>query len=478
MGNRSFLYIQSGAGDQQRTTEVAEANNNFPTLWRILLASGERGEAITGQSVFGDAGTDNLTSDARAALDRLRTLTHYIAHHPLSGNSRGGFLKRLIAKPAQPSDEEVQLVRQLEAAIQYLQTEVDALSQFDAPRFSANIDELAWLSDYGDGDGDIDENGEYDEHSIANGYQRFIEEEAGACNTLWRELQSQMSNKDTLGVRETLLDAGAMRVDCAAPVDWRHWAWGFGVSGFAHVYFQRPYGEPPRKISYQDFMATSGGKLGDCLAYGLYSFCSEGRWGVQYAEADGWRIVQHAQWDEMRQETGNGAYFLSWVRRDGKYGLIHPEEDAVTLVREPAFDQVWHFEGRVAFVMVGDKGGLIGTDGAWRLEPCLDAFGDYEYDSNYERSYAWAAVGDGYGFLDEDGKWSVPPQYDEIGDICPGVSAAMRKGDVWGLMDLRSGQWFSAPQWASLEWSAEREAFLAGPDHIVALDSEGKRLAD
>ena len=82
MGNRSYLYLVSADAEDHRV-RFAEANNNFPSLWQILLASGEAAPAITDQRVFGDAGTDNLAADADSALERLRSLAEFVREHPL-----------------------------------------------------------------------------------------------------------------------------------------------------------------------------------------------------------------------------------------------------------------------------------------------------------------------------------------------------------------------------------------------------------
>ncbi|WP_431819920.1 PoNe immunity protein domain-containing protein [Burkholderia sp. F1] len=201
MGNRAWLYIQGGA----RSAQVAESNNHFPILWRILLAAGASGTAITDQRVFGDAGTGNLTSDAGAALERLRTLAAFLSRH-----SRRG--------------EEPWLARQLDGAVQYLGEQVARLTGADAcPRFSANLDELSWLSDADD----------------------FIATSRDACNTTWRQVQEYMAQGSAHGVRK------ALHID--RPADW---VWGFGFGGLSHAYFSRQ--QPPREMTYADFMASGG----------------------------------------------------------------------------------------------------------------------------------------------------------------------------------------------------------------------------
>src|SRR5688572_1502675 len=91
MGNRSWLYLEhrlsgddDGADPEETSAdEIAEANNNFPVLWQLLLADGAAGDAIDHQRVFGDAGTDNLASDAHAALARIRQLHAFVERHPM-----------------------------------------------------------------------------------------------------------------------------------------------------------------------------------------------------------------------------------------------------------------------------------------------------------------------------------------------------------------------------------------------------------
>src|SRR5574343_232946 len=128
MGNRSFLYVLSSSGE--RCEEFAEANNNFPILWQILLADGEPGEAIEHQRVFGNNDTDNLVADADAALARVKTLAACVREHPM--------LPRL--------PEIAQQFEGLETLLgQLIDSHRDAPG--GAPKFSANLDELSWMDD-------------------------------------------------------------------------------------------------------------------------------------------------------------------------------------------------------------------------------------------------------------------------------------------------------------------------------------------
>lgn len=198
MGNRSWLYLQAGDGDDARTIALAESNNHFPLLWRVLLADGGAGDAITDQRVFGDAGTPNLTSDARAALARLSRLASFVVAYPLPGDD-----------PA--------LARQFDAVVRHLGESIEALGDaHGAARFSANLDELSWL----DG-GDPND---------------YIDQERDTCTRLWWQVVNCMDFRDVRGVRDAL--------EIELPPDWRDWAWGFGFGGLLHHYFVRQ--EPPR----------------------------------------------------------------------------------------------------------------------------------------------------------------------------------------------------------------------------------------
>ena len=131
MGNRSYLYLVSADAEDHRV-QFAEANNNFPSLWQILLANGEAAPAITDQRVFGDAGTDNLAADADSALERLRSLAEFVREHPLL-------------------DQQPLLPLQFEALLAHLRASIDAVraAPGQAVRVSANLDELSWLDEGG-----------------------------------------------------------------------------------------------------------------------------------------------------------------------------------------------------------------------------------------------------------------------------------------------------------------------------------------
>ncbi|KVX13060.1 hypothetical protein WL01_20095 [Burkholderia ubonensis] len=419
MGNRAWLYLQAGAGDDARTIEFAEANNHFPVLWRVLLARGDAGEAITYQRVFGDAGTPNLVSDARAAHARINRLAAFIAAYPLKGDD-----------PA--------LARQFDAVVRHLGEQIDALGDaHGTPLLSANLDELSWCDEHGPND--------------------YIDAERDACTRLWWRVANCMDFRDVRGVRD------ALEIERAS--GWGAWAWHFGFGGMSHVYFGRQ--NPPRGVAYADF-AGEGEVHGDYLDHALYSFrARNGLWGARRDAGDAWEIVLPPEWTGLWR-SGARDWSLIWAARDGRVGLIRfDDDDGPQIVREPSFDEVWDFDDDVACVRVGDKFGLVRMDGTWVLEPSLDDFGEFA------GGLASASVDGRWGFVDRRGAWVIPPRFDAAQEFVRD-GAAVCDGDRWGLVG-RDGQWRARPEWTSLEWSAECNAYLAQrDDHAGLVDMTGR----
>ncbi|RQR52889.1 WG repeat-containing protein [Burkholderia sp. Bp9125] len=423
MGNRAWLYLQAGAGDDRRTIEFAEANNHFPMLWRVLLADGYAGDPITLQRVFGDAGTPNLVSDARAAHARIGRLAAFVAAYPLRGDG-----------PA--------LARQFDAVVRHLGEQIDALGDaHGAPLLSANLDELSWFED-----GDPDD---------------FIEAERAACTGLWWRIGNCIDFRDERGVRDAL--------EIGRAPDWDEWVWHFGFGGMSHVYFARQ--DPPRGVGYADFVGD-GITHGDYLDYELYSFrARNGLWGARRDAGDTWEIVVPPEWTGLWR-SGARDWRLVWAARDERVGLMRFDDDGPRIVHEPAFDEVWDFDDDVACVRVGDKLGLVRMDGTWVLEPLLDTLGDFV------DGLARACVDGRWGFVEPGGTWVIPPQFDDAQDGVNGEAAAVRDGEQWGIVG-RDGQWRARPEWTSLEWSAGCDAYLAQRGgHMGAVDLTGRVVVE
>ncbi|MBN3843369.1 WG repeat-containing protein [Burkholderia sp. Ac-20349] len=423
MGNRAWLYLQAADGDDARTIEFAESNNHFPLLWRVLLADGGAGDAITDQRVFGDAGTPNLASDARAAHARLSRLASFVVAHPLPGDD-----------PA--------LARQFDALLRHLGESIDALGDaHGAPRFSANLDELSWLA-----------GGEPD---------AFIDDERDTCTRLWWQVANCMDFRDVRGVRDAL--------EIEARPDWRDWAWGFGFGGVSHHYFKRQ--EPPRGVTFAE-MFDAGEVHGRWLAYDTFSFRGRnGLWGVRRESNDAWDVIVPPAWTNLWRSGAHDDRLL-WVARDGQFGLLLADEAGARVVREPAFDEVWNFTGDIACVRVGERFGLVRTDGTWVLEPLLDNFGEFS------DGLASASLDERWGFVDTNGAWVIPPRFDDAQEFVNGAVVAVCEGEHWGLVD-RDGQWRARPEWTSLEWSSECGAFIAQRgDHVGLVDLNGRTVVE
>ncbi|QQK05545.1 MULTISPECIES: WG repeat-containing protein [Burkholderia] len=423
MGNRAWLYLQAGDGDDARTIEFAESKNHFPLLWRVLLAEGGAGDAVTHQRVFGDAGTPNLASDARAAQARIGRLAAFVVAHPLPGDD-----------PA--------LARQFDALVRHLGESIDALGDaHGAPRFSANLDELSWL----DGGGPDD----------------YIDQERANCTSLWWQVANCMDFRDVRGLRD------ALEID--TPADWRDWAWGFGFGGVSHHYFRRQ--EPPRGVTFAE-MFDAGELHGNWLDHDTFSFRGRnGLWGVRREADDAWNVIVPPEWASLWRSGAHDDRLL-WVARDGKVGLLLADETGARVVHEPAFDAVWDFSEDIACVRVGERFGLVRTDGTWVLEPSLDDFGEFS------DGLASASVDERWGFIDTNGAWVIPPRFGDVQEFVNGSAVAVCEGERWGLVG-RDGQWLARPEWASLEWSVEHGAFLAQrADHVGLVDLKGRVVVE
>jgi hypothetical protein len=450
MGNRSWLYFEHSSpdvnanadhGDENEeagtsATEIADANNNFPVLWQILLADGAAGEAIDHQRVFGDAGTDNLASDAHAALARIRQLHAFVERHPM-----------LHTLP--------QIALQFEALALHLAELIDEAPDDSSPRFSANLDELSWLG------------GESDAES-------FIERNRRECNELWAEVRRCIDGGNHPGVDAAL---GIKRF-----ADWETWAWHFGFGSISHAYFDGY--EAPRDERFADFEPDEeddddddGPDYDNHLAGELWRFEVDGRWGVMRIPQDddnddrSKRItVVEPAWDDIRHAGAEDPRLL-WITLDGKSGLLLADAEAPRVLLEPQLDQDWDFEGDIATAMVGDDIGLLRTDGSWLLKPSVEEVW------SFVEGMVRARVGERIGYVDLQGQWAIAPQFKEAEDFTPfGLAPARADEGGWGLVRA-SGEWAVPPSFDILQWRFEWEAFEATREGRTGLlDARGRAV--
>ncbi|MEZ2294657.1 WG repeat-containing protein [Variovorax sp. RCC_210] len=444
MGNRSWLYFEHGNHDEQASAdEIADANNNFPVLWQILLAGGDAGDAIDRQRVFGDAGTDNLASDAHAALARIRQLHAFVERHPM-----------LHTLP--------QVALQFEALALHLAELIDQAPPHSSPRISANLDELSWLG------------GESEAES-------FIERQRRACNERWAEVRRCIDSGNHPGVDAAL---GVKRF-----ADWETWAWHVGFSGISHAYFDGY--EPPREERFADFEeeepeeSDDGLDYDDHLAGDLWRFEVDGRWGVMRVPQDddnddngdndgnsdrSRRItVVEPAWDDIRHAGANDPRLL-WISLAGRSGLLLADADAPRVLLEPQLDEDWNFEDDIATALVGDHIGLLRTDGSWLLAPSVDEVW------SFAEGMVRARVGERIGYVDLQGQWAIAPRFAEAEDFAPcGLAPArLEEEGGWGLVRA-DGEWALPPGFDLLQWRHDWEAFEATRGGKTGLlDAQGR----
>ncbi|MCC7051666.1 MAG: sel1 repeat family protein [Gemmatimonadaceae bacterium] len=422
MGNRSFLYLgtrdQIEGGDGQ---PFADANNNFPTLWRLLLADGEPTAPNTDQRVFGDAGTRNLGSRASLGIARLRHLAEGIRNHPLHGS--------------QPY-----LDLHFEALLTHCEAQIAALAPPtpDEAWFSANLDELSWL----DGDQPDD----------------FISRERDACNALAAGVAAALEAQD-FPTLDHLLEIDSFGAGFG---DWPSWAWNFGFGGIDHPYFAMR--DEPRTIPFADFQDDDDDDDGERDSYlggGLERVRENGLTGVvKTAEVVGFRMKETRrtvlippEWDAI-DTAGHNKQPLFWVRRGGRAGLLRADASGTVLLHDCELDDAWSFERagarQVAVVKLGETLGLLADDGSWIARP--DAVSPPLTEVwQFTGTHAIAASGDRQGVIGADGAWTVLPTFDSIDELQESGVAIARDGDRAQLVDVRRGEVVSSPQ-ADLQW--------------------------
>ena len=438
MGNRSWLYLEhrlSGdddSADPEETSadEIAEANNNFPVLWQLLLADGAAGDAIDHQRVFGDAGTDNLASDAHAALARIRQLHAFVERHPM-----------LHTLP--------QIAWQFEAVALHLAELIDDTPDDSAPRFSANLDELSWLGGDTEGEG-------------------FIERNRRECNELWAEVQRCIDSGNHPGVDAAL---GIQRF-----ADWEAWAWQFGFGSLSHPYFDGY--DAPRDERFADFEPEEDedDERPDCdnhLGGDLWRFEVDGRWGVMRLVYDDEGASQRTTvvepaWDDIRYAGGSDPRLL-WISQGERSGLLLADAEAPLVLLEPQLDEVWAFEDDVATALVGDHVGLLRTDGSWLLPPSVDEVW------SFVEGRVRARVGERIGYIDLQGQWVIAPKFEEAEDFTPfGLAPARGDEGGWGLVRA-DGEWAVPPDFENIQWRHDWEGFEATRDGKAGLlDAQGR----
>lgn len=427
MGNRSFLYVGTRAQVERGDgTPFADANNTFPSLWRLLLADGQPAAANEAQRVFGNAGTLNLAAPAAPGIARLRQLAEGIRQHPLHGT--------------QPY-----LDQHFEALLAHCEATSAALGDGDV-WFTANLDELSWMD--------------------SAPPDRFLEQERATCNAVAERVAAALDAQDFPAVDN------ALEIDSygATFADWRSWAWNFGFGGIDHPYFAMR--DEPRTVAWADFAPDEDDQYDDAgddgesfLGNGLERVRVNGLVGVQrVADVVGLRTkprpptpIIPPEWEAI-DHAGRVKKPLFWVTRDGKRGLVRADEKGCTVLQPCTLDDVWSFEQAgdrwVATVVVGDHIGLLGDDGQWIARP--EAIVPPASETwAFTGRYAVARSGDTQGVLDTSGTWVIAPSFasvDNLQDTGVAIATISTGGaSTFQLVSARTGGVLTPPQRA-LRW--------------------------
>ncbi|MGE8670158.1 MAG: WG repeat-containing protein [Achromobacter mucicolens] len=434
MGNRAWLTLCSDE-DEGAPVEIASANGNLPTLWQVLLATGESRAASDDQDLLGGVDGDEagIAADAHAARARLGELAAFMRSHA----DREGALP----------------VLQFEAAVQYLDELIDEHDGESELWISANLNELLWLH--------------------TGGAQAYVHQTRTLCDERWHALQQGMQLGDVTAVCQLLdaQDAG----------DASGWAWRFGFGGLSHPYFHEQ--EPARTISFEDYVAEGGDDDDAWLGGGLYRYRVDKLWGLRAVDPEGesdddndndddcWLPVMAPQWDAI-WASGASDEGVLWISSEGRTGLLRVTDNVAHVLVPPRFDAVWDFEEDVASIQIGDKVGLIAADGREVLPPSLDEAW------NCAQGLVVARVGDQLGFVDKSGGWAITPRFEDAGSFCPGGLAPAFEAQAWGLVDRR-GDWVAAPGWDDVYWDEDLHAFITERDGMQGLiDASGRPVLD
>jgi TPR repeat protein len=409
MGNRSYLYITNASGES--CEQIAEANNNFPVLWQILLAGGDPAAAIDHQRVFGDNQTDNLAVDAKAAFERVKHLAACMREHPL--------LHKLPA-----------LEQQFEGLEMHLAGLIDENQDGEegAPLFSANLDELSWLEDVSS--------------------EEFIRKTRAECDERWAQVRTAIDGRDFPALDEAL----GVNEYGASFGDWNNWAWGFGFSGISHPYFDMQ--DEPRAESFADFVPEVDEDEG--LPWGYRRVREGGKVGLERSAEDGdnWQRLLEPVWDQINEATRE----LVWIKRDGLFGLarVSGEVGEILLTPQLEFGDSFAADGedgpRCSIVRKDGKEGILLENGKWLFEPTVDEIW------RFENGYAPFRQDGHEGYIDADGRIAIPAIYDWAGCFGTANVGQVERGGKNGL--VRSNGDIAVPlEYEGVEWMPEMDAF-------------------
>lgn len=434
MGNRSYLYLTHRQGAPDDSREIAEANNNLPLLWHVLLAQGEAAPAITHQRVFGDAGTANIAAEVRPALARYRQLAEALLRHP-----------RLDKLPALP--------RYLRAVTAFLDACIAEHEADNDLLFSANLDEYSWFYDLS--------------------AEEFLLTQQQEFNETWQNIELAITRGDDFGLEKALgLE------DDEAFANWAYWCWEIGLGSFSadNGYFDR-CDDAPREEEFADFVPQPDpwevAREND-LGLGRQRFADNGYYGVRQV-GDGnepGKILLPAEWEGI-STADEAAREELWVQREGLTGLLHlSAEGSTTLLLEPCLEDSWNFADDLAVVRQAGKMGMLRRDGSWFLFPSFDELWDYH------QACAIARDGALLGYIDRQGNWLIPPRFSACNNFTAAGVAAVTEAGRQGLLRI-DGSYAVPPRYDELQWDEDCDAWwILQQERYGLLHADGRPWID
>ncbi len=430
MGNRSFLVLgtaqQINDGDGR---PFADANNNFPTLWQLLLAEGEAATANTFQRVFGDSGTPNLAGNAMAAMARVQNLADGIRDHPLY-------------------DTQPPLEQYFAALQSYFAQEVTAIhADTDGELFfSANLDELGWLTDVAP--------------------DQFIEQMRAQCAACAADVDAALNSRSFPALDRAL----ELTEHGQSFSDWTAWNWSFGFGGLDHAYFSEQ--DTPRDIAFDAFREESEAEhdnhswLGD----NIKRFTENGKTGIRRTSSvdDGsarGAVLIAAEWDAI-ESTGHSKSPLFWVHSGDRIGLVRADSTGAELLHSCEFSEVWNYEkiaqGWLAAVRVDAHIGILRDNGEWCTAPDAYTPRITEIEA-FIGDLAIAHAENTVGVVDTRGTWTTQPTFEQIDELRTTGIAIAQQNNKRCLIDARSGA-VRTDEYDQMYWLNAPGAFASNTD--------------
>ena len=442
MGNRSYLYVRAG-GEHH---EIAEANNNIPVLWQLMLAGGRSGEAIRDQRILrvADEDLDNLEVPLAGAVQRAQHVLRFIARHPVSATLP-------------------QVPRYAEAAQAHLQQLLDTHGA-DAT-LSADFDEMSWFeSDCG-------------EEGFNARYLARLDDE---FSTLWQAIDNAIARQDWRAFDRTLAEHFDPQAIWSR--DWSQWQWHVGLSSFSHRYFGEYH--LVQEADFATYCAQGGARddegeesdddessdtderapdgathlIGDLWCFGTHG--ERPAYGVRRGPSVDAPVLITPRYDEifpLDKPDGEYAYLLC-CQRDGKQWLVDTRVTPARVLHDTGYDEIWGFddEGFMPF-QLGKRFGFLRPDGS--------ELSATPYDDVHGFTGGMAAVlqNGRYGFINPEGRQIIAPGYLEV-ELVDAVEGRhlrrVRLNTGWGVME-RDGSLLVPCLYDELTWAHAFEGWLA-----------------